>query len=179
MELFTLTEDWEIELTRPTLMAVSAFAKILTIQYNSGYPSDSQGSKRLRARHEFLYLYFMYDFRSEFASLDEESRHLQACEAAKLDVKFKPSDSLLGAIDKYTELQDTRSIKAVKAAWKGIDTIISSIESAGPDKAEEIEKRISNLGKLIEGLNKLENQVKKDIQGEGAIRGGSSTGRQG
>lgn len=179
MELFNLTEDFQIELARPTLAAVPAFAKMLAVRYNVGEPSDSQGNKRLKARREFLYIYYMCDFRSEYGELDEESQHAQACEAAKLDINFKKSEELEGAINKYLQLQDTRPIKAVKAAWKGIDKVIAFLDSATQDKSKEIIETISNLGKLIEGLAKLETQVKRDLTGDSAIRGKAEVGRQG
>ncbi len=181
MRLFKLTDNWQIELERPTVAAIPEFEVMLRLNYNKNISGrgdgDNKGQLRKRAKKEFLYIYFMYDYRSEYYPMDEQSRDSQSRESAGLDPKYKISEEMQVAIQRYIDMQDTKAIRLLKSAYKAIDKVQTYFNNVESDKAAEILSNIAKLGSTVEGLRKLLEQVQKDEGTDQAIRGNQELGR--
>ena len=91
-------------------------------------------------------------------------------------------------MDKYVGLIETKSIKLLKAAHSAIDKLIDLLNTMDPNerdergrpiyKATEVMVNLKGVGDVVEGLNKLENQVRKEASIESDIRGGGKKGRR-
>lgn len=178
MKLFRLTEDFRVELVQETVALIPEFAEVLTLNYNKSREfKDADGRKRTRALKEFIYIYFMYDFRSEYIQLDDDARRERALGAAGLDSDYPISSEMQHCIDTYVELQETRELKLIKSAWESIEKIIEYFDNATAADAEAIMKVMGGIGKVVENLKMLEDSVRKQLGKQDTIRGDKEVGR--
>ena len=98
-----------------------------------------------------------------------------------LDPIFKAAEQ------KYEQLTKTRLMKTLEAAQVAVDkfsmyfhmvdyTEIDPETGKARYNIKEGISAVSNLDKLVSGLNKLEEQVKKESEGESGIRGDAERG---
>jgi hypothetical protein len=179
MRLLRVNEDYQVIPERDTLSLIPEFAELFMLNYNK-QEGDVQGRKRNRAKSELIYMYFMYDFRSEYASLDIDERHEQSMKAAGLFVDYAISAALKAAIDKFCELQDTRELKLLRSAYKVTDKLRTYFDSVEIDdtNAKNLIDNMSKIGNVLESLKKVEENVKKALAGNKRIRGDQVKGRQ-
>jgi len=148
----------------------SAYA--LTIQEFKGLKSQELGA-----------VYFYTDHRSPYAVYDESER----VEKISQDLKVKFTPKVRGAIDKYKELSETSAIKLLKAARNSVtkleryfDTInLNVLDDHGKPiyHAKDLIANLSNMSKVVNGLEELEAIVKKHEQKENPNRGGVVTNK--
>lgn len=117
---------------------------------------------------ELGYVYFMTDYKSSYNSYQEEKRS----EQIKTDLGLKTIDEkVVKACKKYAELQETTSMRLLKAARLAVHKLTDFFERGGP-KDRNYVKNIENLGKIVESIDKLENLVKKEVAVDGRSKGG-------
>lgn len=177
MKLFRLNAEYEIEPEKETIMLIPEFAELWTLKYNKG-AGDVDGRKRTRGKAELSYLYFFCDYRSEFSELSMSERKEAALNAAGLPEDYGISGTLTAAKDKYLEMQETRELKLLKSAYGTIDKLRDYFESVTIDdkNAKSVLESLAKMGTVLTGLKKLEEQVRKQEQKEGGIRGDSEKG---
>lgn len=131
---------------------------------------------------ELAYVFFMCDHTSPFAVFDVEQRH----DEVKLSVygksKWTASSKVKGACDKYRKLKETSAVKLLKAARNSIvkleryfDTVdLTLLDDNGKPiyHAKDLVANLSKMGDVVDGLIKLEDQVKKQEQVNTNARGG-------
>lgn len=189
MKLFTI-ENY-IPVPTDEVYATEAYAKLMTLAYNK-QPGDKDGRKRIRGTQELRFIYFCYDYGSEYAEYSEKERKHAALEAAGLDPEYKISKQLQDAIEHYLNLQkQDRSMRLLSSARRMLDELddyfsvlklvreneegeMVPIENAD---TKTVRDNISSLAKLLEGLDKLEEQVKKNQGQESQFRGDATPGR--
>lgn len=178
MRLLRVNEDFEVIPERETLVLIPEFAELFSLNYNK-QPGDVQGRKRERVKSELIYMYFMYDFRSEYDSLDESEKHEQAMRAADLSVDYEISPQLKAAIDKFCELQDTRELKLLRSAYGVADKLRTYFDTVEVDdtNAKNLIDNMSKIGNVLDSLKKVEASVKKALSGNKRIRGDQVKGR--
>ena len=140
---------------------------------------------------EFSYIYFMYDYKSPYVNYSEEDRHNKLVKELELE-DFKVDKTLQDAIDKYIELQETPTLKSLKATREGLLTaskvitklqrVIDASLEAIDDENNDMEIILTNVEKLLKissalpsavnTVQQLEKKVKEEQVGESKIRGG-------
>ena len=179
VNLFTLDQEYKVVPERETIMLIPEFAALWDKQYNAGSgrrPGD--GRNRARARREITFLYFYCDYRSEFSQFSDQEKKAAALHAAGLPADYRISPRLQAAIDKYLEIQETRELKLLKAAYDTIDKLREYFENVEitDDNAGQIINNMGKIGGLLNGLKTLEEQVRKQQIGTGKVRGDHETG---
>lgn len=128
-------------------------------------------------------VYFYADHRSPYAVYDSEERVGKISQ----DLKVKFSPKVKGAIDKYKELSETSAIKLLKSARSSVtkleryfDTInLNVLDDHGKPiyHAKDLIANLSNMAKVVNGLEELEEIVKKHEQKDNPNRGGVVTNK--
>jgi hypothetical protein len=131
---------------------------------------------------ELAYVYFMHDHRSPYAVYDISQRHDEVVLGIHGKVKWKPSSKVLTACDKYKELKESSAVKLLKSArasvvklekyFESVDLTLMDDNGRPIFHAKDLVANLSKMGDVIDGLSKLEEQVKKQEQINTNTRGG-------
>jgi hypothetical protein len=132
---------------------------------------------------ELAYIYFMVDHRSPFAVYEWEQRCIEVKNSIFGEKsKFVPSSKILAACTKYEGLIETSAVRLLKAAKESIvklEKYFRSIDLQMMDDngkpifhAKDLIANLSNMGKVVDGLARLEEIVKKEEQAANTNRGG-------
>lgn len=178
MRLFTLDEEYDIIPEKDTIMLVPEFKALWTLKYNGHKKHPTSSRERPRGKQEITYLYFYCDYRSEFSELTDAERHEAALAAANLDEDYKLSKELEAAKAKYLQMQETRELKLLTSAYGVIDKLrvyFDNVEVSSSNSKTIIEN-LAKLGPTLQGLKRLEEQVRKQQRQDGKIRGGQDRG---
>jgi hypothetical protein len=148
----------------------SAYA--LTIEEFKGLKSQELGA-----------VYFYTDHRSPYAVYDEGER----VEKIIQDLKVKFTPKMKSAIDKYKELSETSAIKLLKSARASVTKLEKYFETINLNilddhgkpiyHAKDLIANLSNMAKVVNGLEELESIVKKHQQKDNPNRGGVVTNK--
>ena len=167
MELLIIKDN--VAVPSPYVLTVTEFAELV-----------KRGKDK--AVKELAYIFFMCDHHSPFSVYDEDKR----CEEVKLSVfgesKWKADSKVLAACDVYKKLKETSAVRLLKAAtesvvklekyFKDIDLTLTDDNGKPIFAAKDLVANLSKMGDVIEGLHKLEEQVKKEEQTISPNRGG-------
>jgi hypothetical protein len=177
MKLFKLDNEYNVMPEKDTVMMVPEFAALWTLRYNSD-DKDADGRKRFRGRAELQYLYFFCDYQSEFAELSGPERKEAALNSAGLPETYRLSPELIAAEEKYQFMQETRELKLLKSAYGTIDKLRVYFDEVDVDdkNSKSLIDNIAKLGQVLEGLEKLEQRVKKKESKSGGHRGSAEKG---
>ena len=147
------------------------------------------------ALKEFAYIYFMYDYKSPYSIYSEEEREGRVRKECGFESNWKIDKKLQDAINKYLELQETPTIKSLKAIKDSLLTsskvirklqqvieksIINEDDSFDisdiVDNVERLLKLSDKLPNAINSLQQLEEKVKAEQGLSKKIRGGGEVG---
>jgi len=142
----------------------------------------SSYAKKLNVK-EIAYVYFMSDHRSPFAVYEWEQRDIEVKNSIfGENNKFKASSKLLAACNKYESLLETSAVRLLKAArtsivklekyFRDIDLHLMDDNGKPIFHAKDLIANLSNMGKVVDGLTRLEDIVKKEEQAANTNRGG-------
>lgn len=132
---------------------------------------------------ELSFVYFMVDHRSPFSIYDWDQRITEVKNSIFGEKKkWKPSAKVLAACDKYDKLIETSSVRLLKAArnsivklekyFQDIDLHLMDDNGRPIFHAKDLMANLSNMGKVVDGLTKLEEIVRKEEQAANTNRGG-------
>ena len=132
---------------------------------------------------ELAFVYFMVDHRSPFSIYDWEQRVIEVKNSIfGKEKKWTPSSKVLGACDKYEKLIETSAVRLLKAArtsivklekyFRDIDLHLMDDHGKPIFHAKDLMANLSNMGKVVDGLTRLEEIVKKEEQAANKNRGG-------
>lgn len=177
MKLFKLDNDYNIVPEKDTIMLVPEFKALWTMKYNR-MPGDIKGIDRRRGTAEIQYLYFYCDYRSEFSELNDGDRKMSALNAAGLEESYGISSELADAVSKYMKLQETRELRLLDSSFLMIDKLDDFFKDVDVNHAnfEKCMKHLGSLGKTLENLKGLQNQVRKQEGANKGIRGDHEQG---
>lgn len=178
MELFTLDSNLLVVLNKEWIQLHEPFKKIFMRDKGNNFP-PYEGRHKKQAQAEFTYIYLVYDYRSNLSNYPLEERIVQAKKDSNLNPDWNPDQDLLIAIDRYKELQETRSLKLLNACYKTVDTLTTFFDTFTPTDVDEASKAImamSKVGETLEKLSKLERLVKKDLTESPNTRGNAELG---
>jgi hypothetical protein len=172
LNLFEYDDKWGVQV-KPEAVLLEPFAKVFD-KYKS----------REDALHEFGYIYFMADFRSDFNDLvNLKNRSEKVLETMGDNAsKIKVDDVTKKAIDFYVERQPSISLRHLESMKKALTSLQESLDSinlsmevrnAITDELEPVYdtmalKRITDIitisPKLISSIKEMEKQVKVELQ---------------
>ena len=185
MNVFTIEEF--VPVPTQEFLLIEEFKELYSHQYNLGFPGDKAGKAKLRATSESRFLFFYCDYKSEFAKYPEDERKTEALTAAGLSADYRISDKLERAITRYNNLKTSRNLRLLRSANIAIDKLelyfknidFTALDSDNNPKynPKDVIANIANLGKVMEGLDKLEEAVAKEESPEAQARGEAEKGR--
>ena len=133
--------------------------------------------------NELSFVYFFVDHRSSYAAYEQDERQ----EILTKDLKITITPKLKGAIDKYKALSETHAIKLLKSARISVTKLekyFENIDLTEMDEngrliyqAKDLVANLSKMGDVVEGLDKLEELVKKQTEKDNPNRGGVVTNK--
>ena len=159
---------------------------LIQIDNNKGIPSSYalsiEAFKDLKV-DELAYIYFMIDHKSPFSIYEWEQRKIEVKNSIFGEKnKWTPSAKVLGACDKYEQLIETSAVRLLKAAKESIvklekyfrDIDLTMMDDHGKPifHAKDLIANLANMGKVVDGLTRLEDIVKKEEQASNTNRGG-------
>ena len=159
---------------------------LIQIDNNKGIPSSYalsiEAFKDLKV-DELAYIYFMIDHKSPFSIYEWEQRKIEVKNSIFGEKnKWTPSAKVLGACDKYEQLIETSAVRLLKAAKESIvklekyfrDIDLTMMDDHGKPifHAKDLIANLSNMGKVVDGLTRLEDIVRKEEQAANTNRGG-------
>lgn len=176
-----LTEKNHMAYPSDYARTIQAFKDLIT--RDRGSKDDSQGRKKYQASRELAYVYFMEDPTSPYYSLPDNVKQEKIIDQV-FPEEWEPDDKVKKAQEVYRDSVESISVRLLKSAYKSIHELRSYFETVDLQerddngkpihKAKDVIKSLSDLGSVVEGLEKLEKRVqaeKKDDK-ENKIRGG-------
>ena len=126
---------------------------------------------------ELSAVYFFTDHRSPYTVYPEDERWEKINESIKVIL----SPKIKKAIDKYRLLSETSAVKLLNSAkesvskleryFKDIDLTLTDDNGRPIYHAKDLIANLSNMGKVVSGLDELEDLVKKQQQKDNPNRG--------
>ena len=176
-----------VELNTPEILLIKEFAE-LTKPARNKCKEDPSGLEGLRAFREFTYIWLAICWKSIYADYDEQERHREALKDADLTEEEYNNPEFRAACRKFREIQESnKSIRLLQAANDMVDKFIDYFHNADPMerdeqtgkpiyKVKDIQAEMKNLVEVHDTMVQLENQVKKQIEGQSSIRAGAING---
>ena len=135
------------------------------------------------ATEELAFIYFMEDHKSPFSVYGREQRIIEVKNSIFGEKKkWKPSAKVLGGCKKYEKLIETSAVRLLKAAresivklekdFRNIDLHLMDDHGKPIFHAKDLIANLANMGKVVDGLTRLEDIVKKEEQASNTNRGG-------
>tara|TARA_R110002020_G_scaffold78287_4_gene196976 strand:+ start:49 stop:564 length:516 start_codon:yes stop_codon:yes gene_type:complete len=132
---------------------------------------------------DLAFVYFMIDHRSPFSVYEWEQRIIEVKNSIFGEKsKWTSSDKVLAACDKYEKLIETSAVRLLKAAresiiklekyFRNIDLTLVDDNGRPIFHAKDLISNLEKMGKVVDGLTRLEEIVKKEEQAANTNRGG-------
>lgn len=177
MELFRLENGLAV-LDNPGVSMVKEFKAVIR--------RDLHRDKR-RAFQELAYVYMMCDHRSPFFNESPNKRSDAVKKELRLEKDWEPDDLVLQAMAKYELLMETPVIRLLKKARASLEKMEVYFEKVNfEDRNEktnaliftpkELMGAIADIADAHEGLDKLEELIKKQMVSRSRVRGGGEIG---
>jgi hypothetical protein len=134
--------------------------------------------------NELAFVYFFVDHRSSYAAYEADERQ----NILLADLKMTAvNPKIQAAVSKYMLLSETHAIKLLKAARISVTKLqkyFETIDLTDMDEngrliyqAKDLVANLSKMGDVVEGLDKLEELVKKQTEKDNPNRGGVVTNK--
>ena len=122
---------------------------------------------------ELAYVYYTCDFQSPYADLPDTERDASVAYDLFKDGKYKPDKDLQAACVKYSKLIDKPSIRLLRAVERKLDEFAKFLDenTLEPETMKAILGVMTNIAPLLASRNAIKDQVEKDIQNKGKVRG--------
>ena len=157
------------------------------IVYPSPYTCTILEFKDLTSK-ELAFVYFMTDHRSAYSVYEWDQREIEVKSSVFGNTsKWSPSPKVLGACEKYEKLIETSAVRLLKAARESIVKLEKYFRfidlHATDDKgkpiyaAKDLISNLEKMGKVVDGLTRLEDIVKREEQAANMNRGGVETNK--
>jgi hypothetical protein len=166
-------DEGEVVLNKEEILTIKEFAEL--IRKDKGSEGDNDGRKKKYAYKQFAFIYLYCDYTSPYIERDEKERLAVCSIDAGLVTEGEPfviSPMLRAAMNKYTSMQDTYSVrvfKELKGSFKDLHDTVTSIRQQnniilrqvnkilGKAQGEEFGAKDLNAGELISLNNALVN----------------------
>lgn len=179
-------DNFIISLNRPELLLVQEFESLMDKDFNKS-KEDPKGEYKLRAFKIFKYLFLMNDIESPYNEIDFDQKKKYALSDSGIDPKELLNDKFIKASLKYEVLTKTRLMKMLESAQTAVDKFTLYFHTVDYTKIDDVTGKpvfaikdgiasVSMLGKLVEGLKLLQEQVRKEMEADTGLRGGTEAG---
>lgn len=131
---------------------------------------------------ELGFVYFMCDHRSPFSVYEWEQREKEVKNSIFGNKKWVPNEKVLAACDKYEKLIETSAVRLLKAAtesvvklekyFRTVDLTLMDDNGKPIYHAKDLINNLEKMGKVVDGLSRLEDIVKREEQAANTNRGG-------
>lgn len=177
----------KVELEDGNLLLIKEFRDLMDDNRNK-CKQDPTGKKHLRAFREFTYIWLAIDWNSLYKDYTIQERHQEALKDGEITEEEWNDSTFRAACRKYKELQNSsRAIKILHASEKAVDRITDYFNNIDPQerdeqtgkpiwKVKDLQTEISNIPKLLEELQTMEQLVKKEIMEQSKTYGGIGQG---
>lgn len=169
--LLTITDDY-IGVPSPEASHIPEFNRIIE--------RDDSENKTVASK-ELAFIYFMIDWESDYAHLSEDRRYDEV-RTDLFDEDWHPDEAVEEAMDKYRHLYVNDYIEMLESARKGARKLRKYFEDVDLNetdhngklkyKATDLTRNLKDVGSIIEGLQELEELVKKNQTQRNENRGG-------
>lgn len=169
-------------LNDPSILLVNELGALLAPERNKT-TKDKAGKNKDRAFREFKYIYLFIDWESPYFQFSEKERHDESLLDAKLTQEEFDDPIFREACKKYDKIQNSSKIaKLLKASYNMIDKITEYLDNVDLDerdpvsgkpifKTKDVIMEIASASKLIDSINTLEIEFKKETEASGGLRG--------
>ena len=179
-------ENFQITLNRPELLLIKEFETLMSDEFNQ-CKEDETGKDKIKAFKIFKYLFLIYDHSSPYAEQDKATKQHYALEDSGLTLAEIKTKEVIAASIKYEVLNKSRLSKMLDAAQEAVDkftlyfytvdyTIIDDNTGKPVYNIKDGIASVAGLGKLVDGLKALQEQVLIEAESEADLRGGVSAG---
>lgn len=186
MKLLTINPDTqEIDLNKEWLYLVPEFATLL--RRDKGSHGDYRGDKKLKARREITYIYFMEAFDSpirEWKPLEKEVEALRCASLIPADIDKEITEARVFYRDYLRKC--ARSLRTLDSLWLGMDALdkwfaeinFDSVDSLKRAKytAKEYINNVKSLPKMNAAIKEYEKMVEDELKENTGIRGKNTLG---
>lgn len=172
MELLIIRDDLTAY-PDPSIVEIKEFKEL--VKRKKLIEGDKRGDKKLRNIRELAYIYHLCSHKSPYAQFDESIREKEVIDAIFRDEEWKPDEVVLAAKKKYIELNKTHSLLILESAYEAVHKLIKYFKEVNlvgeeSESAKDLISNLANVGKVVEGLDKLKEQVEKDMAGNNKNR---------
>lgn len=137
-----------------------------------------KGKNKEKAYNDIAYVFYYCDFNSPFFAYPPEERSKMIKQYIIGDDKFKIDKEIEIAIEEYTKLNTTpsmRMLESVNIAISKMDNYFRTVDYANED-IDKVGKFIERLPKLVESVNQAVAICRKETVGTTKVRGDMKTG---
>ena len=135
---------------------------------------------------ELAYIYFTADYKSVYLAYNPEERDSVIKEDVfGKKVNYIPDSLVLAGINKYTELQQTHTMRLVKSTRNALEELVNYFNGIDFDqrdnrgqviyKVTDVTKAMGDTARIVESLEKLEIKIKQELQEAIKARGGEAS----
>ena len=156
MRLFEIDPDTStVELNKAWIMLTPEFKALL--DRDKGSKGDYRGDKKLKARKEFTYIYFLEDFSSPLTDWEESEKQKEALHYADL-VDKDVDDKLAAAVEKYDELQlkGARALRTYRSLLKSQDAMDLYYETLDMNAKDKMGKLLNDPASVVKSAKQLD-----------------------
>ena len=177
----------KVELEDGNLLLIKEFRDLMDDDRNK-CKQDPTGKKHLRAFREFTYIWLAIDWNSLYKDYTIQERHQEALKDGEITPEEWEDPTFRAACRKYRDIQNSsRAIKILHASQRAVDRITDYFNSIDPQerdaytgkpiwKVKDLQTEISNIPKLLEELQTMEQLVKKEMTEQSKTYGGIGEG---
>lgn len=170
MSIFIL-KDGKVQVD-PESLTIPEFRKI--------YERDESKDKQV-AFSELCYIYHMTDYKSIYNNYSDIEKTTKILNDYFKTSNWSPDLIVIEAVCKYRSLQETPSMRLLKAARTALSKVITYFETVDLDerdgkgaivnKITDLTNSTGNIGKIVESLDKIEEKIKKEMLKDSKVRG--------
>lgn len=147
--------------------------------FNEIIDRDTSDNKT-EASKELAYIHFMVHYESPYLSWSKDIRPEKIIKDIWGDLEWEPDELVNKGVEKYREITASPYTRLLDSAWEQANTLIKHFEENNIEDAKEAKDAINNLSKIgsvVEGIEKLTEQVKKHKSKQNANRAGAEVNK--
>ena len=183
---YFIYENFSVSLNRPELILVKEFEALMSSEFNKS-KEDPKGQNKIKAFKIFKYFFLLYDNKSPYSEMDEFSRKRYSLQDCGLEESDLINQIVFNASIKYEVLTKSRLSKMLEAAQVAVDKFTLYFHNVDYTEIDRDTGKprysikdgisaVSQLGKLVEGLKGLQDQVRQEMEADTGLRGGVEAG---
>lgn len=187
MKLFTINPDTqEIDLNKEWIFLIPEF--IVLLKRDKGSAGDYRGEKKLHARRELTYIYFMEDFGSPLRDWeDDKKKHEEALRCASLAEIQIDKEVRMAQAFYYEYLRKCAptlaTLDAMQVGMKELNKWFREIDFNKVDSlkrakytAKDYIENVKSMPKMNASIKEFERQVWEELKEATGIRGNKKLG---